>query len=263
MSVCQRKAHGRGFTVVEMVVAAAVVAVLLALVILGIGGTRDAATSLVSASNMRTCAQAITAYADENDGVLPYLAVRRDFDSAFHDGFTPRGYTDQSFMWPTVLWQSLGPDPASVLFSPWTQHSDEPTVYQPGDFVGTSYRMAWACFYLDGVWANDRPAGAAESPAFLSPRRVHEVASPSGKGVLIESTAQGGDGTGTSAEHRPYRLTKDEGAGAAYTSAFFDASVGAMTPRGFERGRFLFDEQGWSRPLPVLETAGGLQGADR
>lgn len=251
------------FTVVELVVVIAVVSVVVALAIPLVASTRGGAERLVSQSNLRQCAVTISLYADDYGGSLPYLATRPSFHSAFEGPKHPMSYLRQESWWPMVLLDRLGPNPVEVLAGPWVTRSVRDVVIQPGDVVTSGYLMAWGSFYRDSVWTIDRPLGAAKQSAYMSNRRIDEVVSPSGKGLLIESAAQNPDGAQIEPGTKTHRLNDEQGSDKLFGVAYFDASTGAVRPQDFELGRFLFDTPRLSRPMPVLETAGGLGGVDR
>lgn len=66
-------APGRtGFTIVELMVSLAIIAVLMSLLAPGLGRVRETARRTVCMTNLRTFGQALQMYRDDHEGALPY-----------------------------------------------------------------------------------------------------------------------------------------------------------------------------------------------
>ena len=60
-----------GFTLVELLVVVAIIAILIAMLLPALAGARDAAKATQCLTNLRTAGQAITSYHNDNDGRYP------------------------------------------------------------------------------------------------------------------------------------------------------------------------------------------------
>lgn len=64
-------AHRGGFTLVELLVVVAIVALLVAILLPALAGAREAAKAVQCLSNLRTAGQAVVMYQNDNDGHFP------------------------------------------------------------------------------------------------------------------------------------------------------------------------------------------------
>jgi prepilin-type N-terminal cleavage/methylation domain-containing protein len=79
MTKLARPSHPRGFTLIELVVVIAIVAILAALLLPALASTKEQSQRAACLSNLRQIGIAIRAYADDNSGNIPYGPVSPPF----------------------------------------------------------------------------------------------------------------------------------------------------------------------------------------
>lgn len=134
--------NSRGFTLIEMLVVVAIIALLIAMLVPTIGGVMAQARTVGCLNNLRQQAAAILAYAGEREGELPFFEIEAR-DHGFNDNWAAQlvrgGYLDapiarredqipsQSvFKCPAGLSDRLGSDTNAE--GPWTQN---PNAFRP------------------------------------------------------------------------------------------------------------------------------------
>lgn len=80
----------RGFSIIELIVAIAVIVILISLLAPALRGTRDAARDVTLASAMRQLGQAVTVYSQGFDELFPYIATPGAIDPDLY-GYTVAG----------------------------------------------------------------------------------------------------------------------------------------------------------------------------
>jgi len=97
-----------GFTLVELLVVVAIVALLVGLMVPTLGGAREVARRLVCTSNQRQVTTALWAYITDNDGHVPYVESPMH-NNAFGDASVPdvRNNPFDEQRWPDSLPHAL------------------------------------------------------------------------------------------------------------------------------------------------------------
>ncbi|MEL6498160.1 MAG: type II secretion system protein [Planctomycetota bacterium] len=260
----------RAFSVLELLVAIAIVAILTAITLPSLSVVRGSVRAAQSAQNLRTCAAGIALYTDAHRSYFPHFA---DFQAqnAFVAAGSPRPYASQSFYWPMVVHPYIATSPQLIFES----------IHPPGvaqehrrmaENIGTeimptdsssTYWMGWGFFTTNNLWKDDRPSQAHDDPGYFASRRIDEVRSPSGKGILIESIAKGGSPYSSDQTRTSHALTSNSSTDRRFLATFVDGSVESLRPSDFTTGQRRSVTSTWSDPKPVLETRLGLAGVDR
>lgn len=173
-----------GFTVLELLVAIAIIGVLIAISAPAIGAARTRARSIVCLSNLRQFGAIMTIYAAAHADSYPFAPagtlLSQDPDGAGIGLASPSHWT-LSQQWPSLFqdvapWREFYPTwicPAAprVRGSPWRSA----IISEPG---GTSYEYCYPFFARPENWAPVRPDPSVE---LLAPVRLGEVFFPSAK----------------------------------------------------------------------------------
>jgi prepilin-type N-terminal cleavage/methylation domain-containing protein len=269
--------HARAFTLIEILVAISVIAILISIAIPALRGARDSAESTVCDTTMRSLGQGMMLLAADNGGYWMNL-----FESDLHapmatwnDGGEKQyeiPYDAQAQYWPGGLigsYFSHG-DPAEVWTCPqvvrhghslseWSDHLRK----HPADGALASYAYSQSLVTSADLWAGDDAAIAARWPDRDRYRRrvpIAAVAFPSQKGALLERAAfhdaRRGDNTIYGADHEKCRRLG---------VLFCDGSVRRVERRDMNLGvpmSQLFDSDPEVDPVPVVTTRDGYLGVD-
>jgi prepilin-type N-terminal cleavage/methylation domain-containing protein len=159
----------RGFTLVELLVVIALVAVLVGLLLPALGGAREAARATVCLSNLRQGAIACRQYADENRGLAP--AIGQPYTAWPAWPLVVQTYAGQVGETPNDLYS-----PSSVLVCPTIA-----SVYRQQPMVRTYAMNATGHAGLGGDPDN---YDDADRPAYL---RLDGIVLPSTTPLLLDS----------------------------------------------------------------------------
>lgn len=256
----------RAFSVLELLVTIAVIAILLAVSLPALGHVRRVAQRVACEANIRSCSQALTCYARDHDDSLPMFAERRLLDAFTNGGYT-LSYFYQSIHWSMVVRDYLTDRPLDeaqlcpsgpafrTAFagsgSYTTYLSDYPASYtQPSD-----YWLGYTMFTAPDMWM---PGGPIDNERLLRPVRFSEILFPSLKGVLVEPR------TWHIADRRGEHPSLIDGSGAQgpFAIAFADGSVASLRRSSLVPG---YEDNGIlpQYAAPVLATPFGARGRDR
>ena len=245
----------KAFTIIELMVTILVIAVLIGITLPAISSVRNRAKYAVSISNLRTHAQAITAYTTDNSDGFPYFTVPGELVEIDNPPF-PVGrlqYFDMHRAWHLGLardYYALN-HTAEIFRSPRTR--------EPGelDIVFADYFYPCAFIASPQYWTAE---GRREGPSQLVATSANQVRYPSAKAVMVES--------------RPYLDEVRVPADVLRTSlpmSFVDGSAAALGVQsriyGYERGDGYINAQygavHYTNFLDGLHTVGGVEGRDR
>ena len=240
-----------GFTVVELVLVIALVAVLVSLTLPTLAGVRSRARETVSLSNLRSHGSAFAMYASDWDDVWPYIT---DPDATSNSFLIPgEGVVSISYFGVYAYW-TLGLY-ADYYGGDWSS----PTFNVPGSETQgpiSSYWYGSVFLTRPDYW---RTLTRRDDRSQWSPTRVDEVLYPSDKGLLLEQTS------------RPVAFfNPNAGANAYRRIGLVDASATSISESqlrqpiangtGITPGA---PNGGLVRGMPVLHTVDGVRGRDR
>lgn len=269
--------HARAFTLIEVLVAISVIAILLAIAIPTLRGARDSAESIVCDTTMRSIGQGMMLLGNDNGGYWMNLfeedlrAPSVDWTDGSDKGYTI-GYFDQTRFWPGGLIGTyyLPGDPAEAWTCPQVMRHGhflgegrEQLRIHPADGAIVSYAYSASLTTSADLWSGDDAAVAARWPDRDRFRRrvpIDAVAFPSQKGALIERAdfhdAGRGGGTIYPADYHTCRRLG---------VLFCDGSVRRLERRSMNLGvpmSLIFDGGPEIDPVPVLTTRDGYLGLD-
>lgn len=183
----------QGFTLVEVLVVIAVVAILIALIAPSIGGVRHQSVALHCLSNIRSTTSAITIYANDSQDTLPFAGYEQHTVEApgnpnlsytiggidgVHKGTWSLLFADD---WSGMHWNHALTCPAQPTYDPDVKPLGS-TSLTDGLLQISSYDMSLA-FWID-------PKTLAEGSAYenmrVRPARLGDVSFPSEKSLLFE-----------------------------------------------------------------------------
>jgi prepilin-type N-terminal cleavage/methylation domain-containing protein len=139
--------HKRGFTLVELLVAIAIMAILIAVMIPSIAGIWSKSRNLVDLSNLRATHSDFVAWSVDRNGAIPNAgspyetsAASRGYYGVFHNDDRGWGlYTLQNELWPNLLRQNYNGQVQDYWHSSYADFSAEEldsiptTLVSPGD----------------------------------------------------------------------------------------------------------------------------------
>lgn len=256
---------GRATTLVELLVAVAIIAIVLALSLPALSGARQAATAARCHINLRSAYQAVTLYTADYDDSFPMFARRRVLD-AFENGGVRLAYFYQSIHWPMVVRPYLSDRPldeaqvcpggplyeATFGSGMYVEYMAQ---YPPTSTLPSDYWMSYTMFTAPEMW---RPDGDVFDESRLRPVRVAEVTHPSGKGAMVEPRAYHLSRSRFSAPS----LIAEERRQGPYTIAFVDGRIEARRLDALVPGVTGNGSLAKYAMAPVLSTVDGARGTD-
>jgi len=234
----------RAFTLTEVLLVVAIVAILAALLAPSLAGTRDAAKRRINLSDLRSHAAVFAAYANEHRNALPFV-TRPDAE------FTVLGSGDHvisaRFFWARTLW------PLALARSHYNATPADPIFYAKNSKFGQvdTYEYAPTCFSLPAFWNAQTRTG----PDQWRPVTVDSVLFPDRKGIL----ANFADAATSWAN---YTL-----AGSSPDAAWIDGSATTVRHDDLSRPYGPAEGQWGAPPTPfgrvIMHTVDGVRGTDR
>lgn len=239
MAVEDEPAVGRAFSIVELLVAIAMVAVLVALSSVALSAVRGSARASASLALQRQLVVALGLYQGAHAEAFPYMGTPGDPDGPV----TVRGhnvrfqgyFTDQSVHWLSLIVPDFAD--ANALELDHRERAD------PRGLIRSRYFLT-ECAFADPRLFRPAVADAEVPPTYFRATRAHEVRFPSRKGLVLD--VSGGLMAGVSG---------------GYLCAFADGAGREVPPDSFDPSRIV--NQPYSNSAaPVLNTLEGLGGAD-
>ncbi len=160
-----------GFTLIEMLISVAIIAVLAALLIPAINGVRDRAAQSKCISNLRSLATGVLAYAGDNDGELPQE----------YNNVAPKGGSGRN-RWNLQIAPYVGYDTMQSASGTAVESARRfPTMFCPS--CSASWRgKSW---FLSDYAPNGRIITNAGTG--MAPLRLASIMNPSQKVLLVEN----------------------------------------------------------------------------
>lgn len=262
-----RRAH-RAFSLIELLVAIGVVAVLMALSLPAFRGTRENGRSLQCQAILAGLGAGASVWARDHRGVWPNL-FESQMDEAFLS-FDAGRVTYETSYWAQVrVW--MGPligiaweegDPASVWTCPAVMRDHfglgggaEQLLHQPADGALASFYYSAALLSRWMLWEGTPPHEVPDIEEFRRRVFIHDVRHPSQKVVLAEVMSFHGKGV--------YFAWED--AGAPLNALAADGHVEAVGKQRIASPvptRAMFDSSGELRSVPFVGTPRGSEGID-
>jgi prepilin-type N-terminal cleavage/methylation domain-containing protein/prepilin-type processing-associated H-X9-DG protein len=189
--------HRHGFTLVELLVVIGIIAVLIAVIMPALQKARRSAVMLQCAGNMRQIGAAISAYAQENRGVLPFAAMK----------VTPPGGGTHASMWcltwDDLIAEHLGAKMTTAEKEAAFNYRGIPSLVCPADPIATVFstpnvqRRSYALVRAAGASKDGKPfrgvAGqwtvsslAAYVPSLKYQIKVNQIRQPSETLMVVE-----------------------------------------------------------------------------
>lgn len=242
-----------GLTIVEVLVAIAIIAVLIGILVPVIGAARRKAEGVSTTSMMRQASAALSMYGGDYRDAFPYLATPSQPDAPIR----VRGYTIARggyFGIQTKFWTALiVPDYLEVLPQATALNDRNPSslALGPADGEGlytSRYWLTHATHAAPAYW-EDEPSA---DPALLRGMMLTDVVYPGQKGTLLDVRA------GAFAEQNDQNEERD----IAYIG-LADGSARSEHWSGLiDAGRFVQLKPHGAVGWPVLSTRSGLSGID-
>ena len=245
----------RAFTLIELMVTVLVIAILVGISIPAMSFVRNRAKEAVSFSNLRTHAQAITAYTTDNSDSFPYFTVPGELVEIDNPPILVAHlqYFDMHRVWHLGLaWDYYSLNHTAEIFR-------SPRTREPGDLdlVFADYFYPCAFIARPEYWTAE---GRMEGTSQWVGTSTHQVRYSSAKAVMVES--------------RPYLDEVRVPADVLRTSlpmAFVDGSAEALGVQsriyGYEKGDGYINSQygavHYINFLDGLHTVRGVEGRDR
>jgi len=253
----------RGFTLVEVLVAVAVVTILIALVSGALFQVRNDARRIRCVSNCRNCATMILTYAGDYSDYFPHFAEHRTYN-AFTNGGIGCPYFAQAVHWPLALRGYLNPQPMQVepiqLCPGNTMLSqrgyDDLTGQYPRGYVFPSdYHLASGAMSDPTLWSDE---GDLYDVSKYRAVKVAEAEYPSQKGMLIETIPRHIDEAPTG-RYPDNWIYSSDAPRYAYTTTFVDGHSGSVP---FLKFLAPSKPRNLPNPAPVISTFQGILGRD-
>ncbi len=177
----------RAFTLVELLVAIGVIAILLAILLPALAGVRGSARKTVTLSNLKQSHAAFDLYLARYDRTYPWFEPGT-FLKANPEGtqsISP-GYWDLNIYWPMLMHESAPwPEHFKTFLGSGARTGDQPWITEPNQ--GQRYRTPsfeyCRAFFVRPEFFDE---SADESPKLYRPVRQSDVTHPGGKVLLFD-----------------------------------------------------------------------------
>lgn len=177
------------FTLVELLVVTAIIAMLIAILLPALSQAREQAKSLYCLNNLRQCAFAATAYAQDYHGSFPI---------AYYNAFIPGGGMT-SYAWDfthSVDWSTNPPTRTTEPGIIWT-YSTNGQVQQCPSFDGAANWMddPYTGYNYNTSYIGNPPTSYMDAGRRIlvpGPSKVHNVANPSDTAMFGDGEYEGG-----------------------------------------------------------------------
>lgn len=248
----------RGFSIVELLVSIAVIALLVAIVSVAVASVRRQARHLISMADLRQHAQIFSAYNNDNQDAYPrFLEPRMDNEITIPStGASIRvGYFYTGQTWHLKLAQSYyNTSPNDPIF----RVDDRDDIPVDTTLVLTPY--VYPCVFIADPTYWNPETRSSNAPSQYRMTRAHEVVFPSAKSVVVQTEPFLRN---LAESNTPTRVV--------LPTAFVDGSVDALQRRdrvpGYPTGdgnAFLaFGAEHFTDYPPLLHTVDGVRGRDR
>jgi len=242
--------HAAGFTLIEMLVSLAIIAVILGLSVPTLWGARRAAQDSRHLSTMRQVAMGTMSYTADFADRLPYVGVPGDPRAPIVvEGFQTRAlyFRAQALYWANLIWPEYLDVPRRFLERPILREGPRPPLGGIPEGIVVTEIFLTHCAAADSAYWRDDPSGRPVDLGFSHYRgmAVADIRFPSSKGLLI-------DGTGLSfVDDRGlvFTVNADMSAHARKLGDVFDPSLVVSRPFG-------------AMTMSVMTTRNGLDGVD-
>lgn len=255
-----RRVHGggpsRAFTLIDVLVAISVIAVLLALALPSLFRTRQRATTLRSLALQRQAFVSVELYAAGNRGFFPYIMTpgNPDGPKVVYGFDLPVAYfrAGRTF-WPNVVVPDFAASAHPFHIDPETAIERNLADGYPPQTIRSRYQFTCTAFADAEYWVGDDVPASLD---LLRGTQVSAIRHPAHKGLTVDITIG-------AFSDRDRDGTVDADAELFVTTALGDGSARAVP---WFRG-----EPDWSRvverphgalPWPIFSTRGGLAGTD-
>jgi prepilin-type N-terminal cleavage/methylation domain-containing protein len=179
----------RGLTLLELIVAVGVVALLLAISLPVLGAVRLTARETECLSQIRQTGLLMNSYATDHRGRLPQVGEPRLTRSFSNEGYW-MNYFDQQMFWPIALrGYAAAPNDPRELTCPYTEipvierEEEFDSQFPEGAVLPVVYWYSSALFTRAALWRETAPVVDASQ---LLPVNISEVAHPSAKAAFYE-----------------------------------------------------------------------------
>lgn len=255
------------FTLAELLVAVSILAVLIALALVGLGRARAAGLRTQCLANARSCAQAMIIYAVDYSDSFPNSADFSGGRVVFRNGGISLPYWTLTGAWTVPMRGYLGESPlAPQQFCPASYETrilksggieEYLARYPPGYIPPSVYWMSYSMISDPRMWASPPPPFQM---AFARVVRHSEVAHPALKGLMIECIPR------HLLREEPYgrpvvAIWTPQGANQATTVVMADGSTRSIAPSRLEPPQAPA-LQPFVPVAPVLATRDGVLGTD-
>jgi prepilin-type N-terminal cleavage/methylation domain-containing protein len=243
------------FTITELLVVIAVIALLIALAIPGLVRARSAARGTSCLSNLRQVGSSVQVYLQAFQETFPFAPAGTPFHASPPEDAAMKAFITSSSHWElSHLWVSpMGAvSPWRPNFSVWicpgaTRKSGEPWVTESNSRPVSSYRYVSGFYARPEVWRE----GASADASLLKPVRASDVLSPSAKAMFVDAEMSHNVGGRPSTANTPE--------GPPTPILFADSHVKMLRPADAKKPvRNPFT----STSLPLYDTAEGARGID-
>jgi len=248
-----RQSTRHGFSIIELMVVVAIIAIVITLTIVGLQSVRARGRLITDLSKLKQFATAFTTYAQDYRDQFPYITNHGFMTTSVGGSGVPAvkvSYFDASEVWHVVLARPyFSSNATSDLFFPSNFVSDDST-FRP---FRTPFRYACSFIAEPDYWqALTRLTGTSQ----LRPTRLTQVTSPSRKSLIVQGW--------------PTKSWFDQDNPREFQAALCDGSARAVGlsdwVQGYDRGCGRTDEpfgavHGADNPV-MLHTRSGVRGVD-